>query len=407
MKSYLSVLSAPGAWRFLLPALLARLPFAMLQLGTLYLVQWATGSYGWGGIAAAAAAVAQALVGPQTGRLADRFGQARVLVPQVIAHAVLLGGLLVLASLKAPAFVLIIMACFAGGTLPQVGSMVRARWADLMSGKDDRISTAFAIEAITDEIVFIAGPVLLIFVATHSSPVWALGVALVLVLAGTLGFAAVKNGAPEPIPVKTSGRKGVLRLRGVAVLCLAFIAIGSTFGSMQLGITSFAAAHGSPGAAGTIYGTFSVGSLIGGLLYGALKWKTALSRRLALILVMLAGATIVPSLVGSIGLLYAASALAGFVIAPGVIAGYTIVKELVAPEVRTETFTWLNGSIGVGFATGAAVSGQLVDHVGPSAAFLVPPITTALAAILVFARSRSLAPNPDARVTPEEIAVPA
>ncbi|MEV4898380.1 MFS transporter, partial [Nonomuraea sp. NPDC055795] len=67
MKSYLNVLATPGAWRFLVPALMARLPYAMLQMGVLLLVQWSTGSYGAAGIAAAAAAVSQALVGPQTG----------------------------------------------------------------------------------------------------------------------------------------------------------------------------------------------------------------------------------------------------------------------------------------------------------------------------------------------------
>ncbi|MEU0485571.1 hypothetical protein ABZ260_41135, partial [Streptosporangium sp. NPDC006013] len=46
MKSYFAVLGTPGAWRFLVPAFAARLPYAMLQLGVLLLVHRVFGSEG-------------------------------------------------------------------------------------------------------------------------------------------------------------------------------------------------------------------------------------------------------------------------------------------------------------------------------------------------------------------------
>ncbi|GAA3211816.1 MFS transporter [Actinocorallia longicatena] len=392
MKSYFSVLSAPGAWRFLLPALAARLPFAMLQIGILMLVQWATGSYGWGGIASAAAAVAQAVTGPRMGRLADRYGQARVLVPQVAAHAVLLGGLLVLARAEAAPLALIVMAGLAGATMPLVGSMVRARWAHMLPA--EKVGTAFAVESITDELTFTVAPIILIAVATGFSPVWALLVALVLVVAGTLAFAAVRTGAPTPTGATAKGGGGVLRRRGVGVLAGALLSIGTVFGSLQVGITSLTEELGRAGAAGPIYGTFSAGSMAGGLAYGALRWRTALTRRMAVLLVLLSGALVVPALAHGIGLMYAAAALAGIVIAPCVITGYTLLDGLVPAGVRTEAYAWLNGAIGLGIATGAAVAGQLVDAFGPSAAFLFPPLTTAFAAVLVIVRRHNLEPVP-------------
>lgn len=381
MKSYLAVLGMPGAWRFLVPAFLARLPFAMVQIGTLLLVHWATGSYGWGGIAAAAAAVAQAFVGPQTGRLADRCGQAKVLVPQVLLHAILLGSLLVLAQAKAQPLLLVLTACLAGASMPQVGSMVRARWANLLKG--DELGTAFAVESITDELTFTIAPIILIAVATGYSPTLALLVALILVVLGTLFFATVKHGAPQPKPASATKSRGVLRMRGVAVLAGAMFAVGSVFGSMQVGITSLTEKLGDPGAAGPIYGTFSAASMVGGLAYGALRWKMGLSSRMALLLALLSAAVAFPALVHGLGLMYAAAALAGLVIAPAVITGYTLLDRLVPAGVKTEAYAWLNGSVGLGIATGAAVAGQLVDIFGPSTAFLFPPVTTALAALLV------------------------
>ncbi|MEV0596649.1 MFS transporter [Nonomuraea cavernae] len=395
MKSYLNVLATPGAWRFLLPALVARLPFAMLQLGILLLVEWATGSYGAAGVAAAAAAVSQAIVGPQTGRLADRHGQARLLVPQLVLHGLALGTLLALATAQAPIPLLVVTAALAGASVPQVGAMVRARWAHRLGGTA-QLNTAFAVESITDELMFTLAPVLLVLLSTGYSPVVALLVALVLVVVGTAVFAGVRTGRPEPRPVRAGSAGGVLRLRGVMPLATAFLAMGSVFGSLQVGVTSLTAALGAPASAGAIYGTFSGASVLGGLLYGAIPWRISATARLTAGLALLAAATSTLTFAGTIPLLYGTAALAGLVIAPVVITGYTIIDGLVPEEVRTESFTWLGGAIGLGIATGASVAGQLVDRFGPSLAFVVPPLLTGLAALLVLARRRSLRAGPPA-----------
>ncbi|WP_156325637.1 MFS transporter [Nonomuraea sp. SBT364] len=391
MKSYLPVLATPGAWRFLLPALVARLPFAMTQLGVLLLVEWSTSAYGPAGVAAAAAAVSQALAGPRIGRLADRHGQARVLVPQVCAHALALGGLVALAASHAAAPPLVVAAALTGATAPQVGAMVRARWAHRLSGPD--LNTAFAVESVTDELTFTLAPVILVALSTSYSPVVALLVALVLVVTGTLTFAAVKTAAPAG-SAASARPVGVLRLRGVALLATAFLAMGSVFGSLQVGITSLTEALGAAASAGPVYGAFSGASLAGGLLYGAVRWRVPATVRLGCGLVLLAAATsaLVPA--GSLPLLYGAAALAGLVIAPVVITGYTIIDGLVPAAARTEAFTWLNGAIGLGIAVGSTAAGQLVDRFGPSLAFVVPPLITGLAAVLVLARRRALRPRP-------------
>ncbi|GAA3417361.1 MFS transporter [Streptosporangium vulgare] len=392
LTSYFAVLGSPGAWRFLLPAFVARLPNAMLQLGVLLLVHWSTGSYGAAGVAAAVAAVAPALVGPRTGRLADRYGQARVLVPQVVVHAVALGALLVLASAHASAVSLVVVSALAGATMPQVGSMVRARWAYVL-GRSGRLDTAFALESITDELTFTLAPVFLVAISTGFSPVWALSVALVMVVVGTLAFAGVRRGAPEPMPVRVRSQHGVLRLRGVAVLALAFVALGTVFGSLQVGVTSYTAALGQAGAAGPVYASFSGASFVGGILYGVVRWRIGAPARLVAAFGLLSAATVTLTLAGSVPLLYAGAAVAGFVIAPAVITGYTLVEGLIPAEVRTETFTWLNGSVGMGIAAGAAVAGQLVDRFGAEFAFLVPPVTIGLAALLVLVFLRRLRPE--------------
>ncbi|MGW5686115.1 MFS transporter [Nonomuraea sp. NPDC003754] len=393
MKSYLTVLATPGAWRFLVPALVARLPYAMLQIGILLLVRWSTGSYGAAGAASAAAAIAQALAGPQTGRLADRYGQPRVLLPQVAAHALAVGALVALAATGAGAPLLVVTAALAGATVPQIGAMVRARWSHLLGGSG-RLGAAFAVESITDELTFTLAPVLLVLLSTGFTPAVALLVSLALILAGTVVFAVTRVGAPEPMPVRVRSARGVLRLRGVAVLALGFLAMGSVFGSMQVGITSFTAQLGAPAVAGPVYAAFSGASVVGGLLYGAIRWRVSAPARLVWGLGLLAVATSALLFAGTVPLLFAAAGLAGLVIAPVIITGYTIVERLTPAEVRTEAFTWLTGAIGLGLATGASLAGQLVDRFGPPVAFVVPPLMVGVVAVLVLLRLPSLRPVP-------------
>ena len=79
---YGQLLRTPGALSFLLPGFAARQPFAMLTISIVLLVQHTTGSFGSAGIIAAVTGVSMALFAPQMGKLADRIGQSRVLVPE-------------------------------------------------------------------------------------------------------------------------------------------------------------------------------------------------------------------------------------------------------------------------------------------------------------------------------------
>jgi hypothetical protein len=70
-----------------------------------------------------------------------------------------------------------LFAVLSGATIPQVGSMVRARWAHLVGDEQDR-HTAFAVEAVGDEVVFVTGPALVTFLSTLYAPQTGLLVAL-------------------------------------------------------------------------------------------------------------------------------------------------------------------------------------------------------------------------------------
>ncbi|MFE2847201.1 MFS transporter [Streptomyces scopuliridis] len=420
---YGRLLRTPGAWTFLLPGFAARQPFAMLTIGIVLLVQHTTGSYGSAGAVAAVTGVSMALFAPQGGKLADRFGQRAVLVPGVLLHTASVTALIVLALVGAPLWALFLAAVPTGASVPQIGPMVRSRWAAVLGGSPSGtgpdsgpgsnpgsrsrgdaslLPTAAAFESVTDEFTFVIGPVLATALCTGVHPAAGLIAEAVLTLAGGLLFAAQRGTQPQ------TGRRGeggsaeprvsALSLPGVRVLAISFLGIGSVFGGMQVSLTAFAEEIGNPGVNGLLYGVFAAGNMLAGIVCGAVAWKVGPRRRLV---VGYAGLTLAASAlwaVHSVPLLAGLGLLVGLCIAPALITGYTLVESLVPASARTEAFTWLTGAVALGQAAAVTVAGQLADAHGASAGFLVPLVGTALALVTLIALRSRLAPTVSGRV---------
>ncbi|MFI1520579.1 MFS transporter [Kitasatospora cineracea] len=397
---YGALLRTPRAWTFLLPALVARLPYAMLSLGIVLLVHDTTGSYGLAGAVAAAAAVSQALIGPQTGRLADRYGQAAVLVPAVLVHGGAVAALIVLARAGAPDWTLFLAAAPAGAAVPQVGAMVRARWVHRLGERPALMNTAFAFESVTDEFTFVIGPMLATGIATLVDPSAGLAAEAALTLLGGLAFAARRDTAPAPTGPAASGdrRASALSSPGVRLLAGAFLGLGTVFGTLQVSITAFAEDAGSGGLSGLVYGLFATGSMVAGVLYGLVPWRSSARQRMvacyALLVLGCSTLWAMPNLVA----LTVAGLFCGLAIAPTLITGFTLVETLVADGAKTEAFTWLTGSIGLGLALGSTAAGQLIDRSGPSLGFTVALVGSGLGLVaLVTMRRLLLVPAPATR----------
>ncbi|MFD8159333.1 MFS transporter [Streptomyces malaysiensis] len=404
---YGQLLRTPGAWSFLLPGFAARQPFAMLTISIVLLLRHTTGSYGVAGVVAAVTGVSMALFAPRSGKLADRHGQSAVLVPGVLIHAAAAALLTALALVHAPLWALIAAAVPTGASVPQVGPMVRARWAAVLgdgaaggpgprSGRHPLLATAAAFESVTDELTFVIGPVLATGLSTGVHPASGLIAEAALTLAGGLLFAAQRRTAPRPGSTRADTRErhvSALSVPGVRVLAVAFLGIGSVFGGMQVALTAFTQEHGQPGLNGVLYGVFAAGNMLAGVACGAIVWRTSPRRRL---LTSYAALTLVcstlwavptPLPLGGLGL------LAGLCVAPALITGYTLVEALVPATSRTEAFTWLTGSVALGQAAAVTAGGQLADGFGASAAFTVPLMGTALALLTVVSLRTRIAPR--------------
>ena len=367
---YRAVLGTPGALRFSAAGFVFRMPIAMLGLGCVLLVAGTSGSYGVAGAVAATVALVQALTAPLLARLVDRVGQRRVLLPALAGHAAGFAALVTLTQTGAPTVLLFPAAALYGAAYLPIGSLVRARWAYALDSAAG-LQTAYSLESVLDEVIFVLGPVLVTLLATRVAPVAGLAVALGCVVVGTV--ALLPQRGTEPAPGGDDGGLGssALRLPGLALLTLAAVPLGGIFGSVDVVTVAYTADRHSQAAAGPLLALFAGGSLIAGLWYGGVAWRAPVARRFLAGTATLAFATATLPLAPGIPVLGLLMFCSGLAISPTVIAAFALVESLVPAGSRTEGLSWLTTGVGVGVALASSVAGQVVDADGAHAAYAV------------------------------------
>ncbi|GIH28183.1 MFS transporter [Acrocarpospora phusangensis] len=369
-----------------------RIPISMLGIGITLLVHSITGSFATAGAVSAIVSLAYAVAAPLSGRLVDRFGQARVLVPFVFVHGIALSGLMLLAHAHAPVWTLYASGALAGLSATSLGSMVRARWSHLLSNGDDtrgdsgKLHAAFSFESVADEVIFVTGPAFTAVLATSVNAYSGLIVAAVLTVVGTLAFSLLKS--TEPPVVRHREQRGTpIAIPGVALLSAVMLAMGAVFGSVDIVTVAFAEEHGNKAAAGFLLACFSGGSMVSGLWYGARVWKITLRTRLVRgLVVFVAGLTPV-LLMGNLGAMAVALFFAGLAISPTLITTFSLIERMVPAAQLTEGMAWLSTSIGFGVAVGAWAGGHLTDSYGPSNAYGFAYVCALLAMVVGVAGS--------------------
>jgi hypothetical protein len=362
-----------AARRLFAISIIARLPGPMLSIGLLVHAERITGSFAAAGVVAAVFAAALAVGGPLLARTADRRGQTAVLLGSAAAAGSALAAAAVL-PVGAPPAALVAVAAALGLSVPPVGACLRA----LLPGLVDDAPAAYAAEATASELTFIAGPPLVLLAGT----VWTTGVALagagVLLVAGTVAFAA--QGPSRAWRGEARGRGGSLADPGVRTLVLVFVAVGVVFGAVEVGVAAAASS-----AAGPLLGIWGAGSLAGGIVAARIG-----NARLAVLLAALAIAHLALAAAGSVLALALVLCLAGATIAPTYASVYAMVERIAPAGTVTEAFAWLSTAVAIGAALGAALAGSVADSAGPSAVFLLAGGAGAIAVAVGALRGRTL-----------------
>lgn len=358
------------------------MPISQLAIATVMLVSAATDSYALAGQIAAAAALAGAAIMPQTARLVDRYGQARIVRPLILLSTTAWLLLAASVTLDWPTWTWFLFAASGGGLGPSVGAMVRARWIHLL---DDRSlqHRAFSWESSLDEVVFIIGPPLATFLATGVSPYAGIVVASGLLLVGGWLFTAQRSTEPPP-----SGSHGA-RFRSRRFITPTFISVavvfllcGVAFGALDLVAVAIADEAGQKSAAGIMLAAFAAGSLLAGLGFGVLTFRRSLGAQFVSA-ACLFGA-LCPLLLLSSSLWLAGILLftGGVAIAPLLISGNMLIERIVPPVALTEALTWSMTALIFGVTLGTAAAGSVVDAHGARAGFWIPAAAAVLTALV-------------------------
>lgn len=401
MSSYRRILSRPGTALFSATGLLARLPISMVGLGIVLLVSAATGSYGLAGSVSAAYVLANGGFAILQGRLIDRLGQARVLASTVTVFGVALALLMVAVQADWPIASAYALAVLAGATLPSVGSAVRARWSYVLDDPAQR-QTAFALEAVVDESVYMLGPILVTVLATAVHPVAGLTAALVSGVVGTWLFAVQRGTEPPAHPTDhTAGPRPGMPWRTVLPLALVSAALGTLFGAAEVATVAFAEEQGNRGYAGFLLALWALGSLLAGLVTGAVSWGGGADRRVRWGALGMMCAMLPLAFIGSVWLMGVVLLAAGLAIAPTLIATISLTEQTVPPARLTEGMAIMHTGVVAGVAPGATIAGIVIDHAGASPAYAVAAVAGAVAALaaLTLPRHRPNADLPEVPAT--------
>ncbi|UNO44120.1 MFS transporter [Streptomyces sp. MST-110588] len=376
--------AVPGARAFTCWNLVARLPMGMFGVSAVIMIVGSRGSYTLAGAVTATGLAATAVLGPWTARLVDRYGQARVAVPATLIAGTGSLALVLCVRLGAPDWTLF-AAYVCTATTPNTGGMSRARWAHLFRDDPAAVHTANSFEQAADEVCFMLGPVLAVFLCTSLFPEAGTLTGAVLLLTGVLLFAAQRRTEP-PVCAPRAGARSPVRDPHLAALLLTFLATGAVFGSLEVVTIGFADGLGQRGTTGVVLALQAAGSCAAGLLYGLLRPAGPVGRRFARCVAAMAVLMLLPLLAastGSLPVLAGALLVAGMATAPTMVTGMNLVQSRVAPSQLNEGMTLaVTGLLG-GIAAGSAAGGWGVEHLPATAAAYTVPAAAALLALAV------------------------
>ncbi|MGI5371108.1 MFS transporter [Streptomyces iakyrus] len=385
---YLEILRARHAARLLVGTLVGRLPCATAPIAIVLFVRAEGGTYTLAGALAAVYGVANAVGQPVLGRIVDLHGQPRVQLPA----AVLSGLAMAVFAFSGIGSLPLAYAAVAGAGLftPPLEGGLRALWPSVLR-KEDQVHTAYAMDAVAQEVMFTVGPLLV----TLCVSLWSAQAALlVLNVIGVLGALSVVVSEPSRA-WRSAPREahwlGALRSPGLLALLAAFLFIGMALGSITVASVPYADDHGGDAVYGWLMAALGFGALVGGTVYGARQWAGEPARRLRVLVALLVVCYLPLMLMPDAVPMVALTALAGVFLAPAIACAFVLVDRHAPRGTVTEAFSWLVTTFTVGHSVGTGVAGPVVETGGALWGFAVPAVAGGVSLLVLTATGRVVA----------------
>ena len=420
---YRELLAVRPIRRLLLVGMVARIPHSAAGvLLTLHIVLTLGHGYAAAGAAAAVMTIGIAVGAPWRGRRVDTVGLRRALVPSVIAETV------IWSIVPHVSYELLLPLVFVGGllTLP-IFSVVRQSLGVLATGEQRR--TAFALDAISTELVFMMGPAAGALVATAGFSV--LGLTVVGIATSVSGLflmwfnpptrspesdvtsdpeseaafeasqqeaaeVAVVAAAPAhlqeaaaefaPLAAARPRRREAAGLRhrvrhsfgwftaAVAAVFTVAAGAGMILSGSDVGIVASLESGGREAEIGLVFLFWCGASVVGGLIYGAMHRPISPF----VLLLGMSALTIPMAFAQDTWTLSLLALLPGLLCAPVLSAASEQVASLVDERRRGEAMGWYGSALTGGVALGAPLAGVFIDGIGAPAGFVAVGVSGVL-----------------------------
>ncbi|MBF6331127.1 MFS transporter [Nocardia transvalensis] len=377
------MLRSPSVPSLLSASLIGRLPTGMAPLAILLTVRDNGGDYGVAGLLAALYAASAAVFGPVSGRLVDRTRQATVLLTTALVSS---AAFVVLASVDPHAFVFSAGAALvAGAATPPLEPCLRVLWGEVVSGEQN-LRAAFSLDAATQELIFVCGPLIVLGATALTGPAAGLLVAGAVGLFGTVWFATAP---PARAWRGTDAERhwlGPLRGAGVPRLFAALVCVGATIGVFTVSITGYAEQHTGRGSAGWLIASNAAGALLCGIAYTTAPIARREDRRLLALLVLLALGYLPLAATPDTGPMTLLAFLSGCALPATLASAFALIARMAPEGTLTEAHAWMITSFGVGNAIGSALAGTLLELTTVRTAFVLAAVFGCAAAALAARR---------------------
>ncbi|MEX0173457.1 MFS transporter [Streptomyces sp. LMG1-1-1.1] len=343
-----------------------RLPVAMAPLALVFLVRERPGGYSLGAVLAAAYVLGEIVGAPVLGMRMNAERARPQLAVGLAVGAVGFTGLGLAPG--APPAVLAALALLAGVGPAAVPGGLRALLTSLVP--EGAVTQAMSMESVLTFAIWAAAPALTTGLALGVGPGVPLLLQGVLAAVSVAGLWLLPAGwAAGPREEGVSTRRAllaawpvyVLGAAGLTLLALAELILPALLEQRGIGI----------GWAGPLLAGFSIGSAVGGFVYGLRgHWPGSLSAQsLVLVLAVAAGVALVAVLPWTAAIAVALVA-AGLLQAPASLSRNLALRQILPPSALAAGYSVMYAAVGAGYAVSGSLAGGLLKVVAPSTAIL-------------------------------------
>jgi MFS family permease len=272
----------------------------------------------------------------------------------------------------------------AGVFCPPLIVLTRAVWRYRFETPDLR-KIAFSFDAVLTELNFVIGPMLVAFVLAIASPIWAF---LLMVVFATLAVPLfLRSPAIHYIKYDRTVERhwlGPLTEPRLLLVLIITFTIAMAMGSLEIGYPAFAAQYGKPFWGGVLIAFASIGSALGGLVYGGIHFKSKPEQHMPWMFVALLLFVALHIITRAPGWFLLLATLSGMLVAPSLTA-LTLLTSRYAPERYTaEAVTWSSTCVVSGLGAGMALGGTLGERYGVPAIFVMGTLSVIVSLALAW-----------------------